>query len=94
MRDLPPVVPAGCAGRRLATGPHQARVSGHPPAEDTGELAQPEPELCHQLAARPARDAGAAAAGAAPIAGAVEPTTLGVRERPVRPARRREMLRR
>ena len=35
-----------------------------------------------------ARDAGATAAGAATFAGAIEPTSLGVRERPVRFARR------
>jgi hypothetical protein len=39
MHDLPPVVPAGCASRSPATGLHQARMSGRPPAEDAGEVA-------------------------------------------------------
>ena len=49
MHDLPPVVPAGCASRSPATGLHQARMSGRAPAEDAGEVAQPEPRVCRRL---------------------------------------------
>jgi hypothetical protein len=51
MHDLPPVVPTGCTSRTPSTGLHPAGMSGRPAAEDAGELAQPEPKLCHQLAA-------------------------------------------
>jgi hypothetical protein len=49
MHDLPAVVPAGCASRSPATGLHESGMSDHPSAEDAGELAQPESELCHRL---------------------------------------------
>ena len=55
--DLPPVVPAGSASRRSATGLRQAGMPDGAAAEDAGELAQPEPGLRHRLAARPARGA-------------------------------------
>jgi hypothetical protein len=51
MHDLPPVVPTGCTSRTPSTRLHPAGMSGRPAAEDAGKLAQPEPELCHQLAA-------------------------------------------
>src|ERR1700687_6001519 len=88
MHDLPPVVPAKCASRNPSPGVHQAGMSGRSTAEDAGELAQPEPGLRHRLEARQARDAGNTAGGSATIAGAFEATSLGVRERPVRSARR------
>lgn len=50
LHNLPPVVPAGCANRRPATGLWQAGMSDRAPAEDAGELAQPKPGLCHRLA--------------------------------------------
>jgi len=49
MHDLPPLVPAGCASRRPATSLHQAGMSDRAPAEDAGELAEPELWLCHRL---------------------------------------------
>ena len=88
MQNLSPVVPAGFASRSSTTGLSRAGMSDGPPAKDTGELAQPERRLCHRLEDRPARDAGTPAAGAAAIAGATGPTTVGVRERPVRRATR------
>ena len=51
MYDLPPVVPAGSASRRSATGLRRTGLSEQPPAKDAGELAQPEPGLCHRLEA-------------------------------------------
>src|ERR1019366_598303 len=74
MHDLPPVVPTGCTSRTPSTGLHQAGMSDRPPAEDAGEVAQAEPGLCHRLEARPARDAGTTATGAATFAGALEST--------------------
>ena len=49
MHHLPPVVPARCASRSPATGLHQIGMSNRSPAEGAGELALPEPELCHHL---------------------------------------------
>jgi hypothetical protein len=51
MHDLPPVVPTGCAGGSPATRLHRRGMSDRPPTEDAGELAQPEPGLCHRLEA-------------------------------------------
>src|ERR1035438_9720124 len=82
MHDLPPVVPAGSASRRPATGLRRAGMSVRSPAEDAGEVAQPEPRLCHRLENRPACDASTTTAGAAAIAGAIEPTSLGCRDKP------------
>ncbi len=49
MPNLPPVVPAGFASRSPTTGLSRAGVSDCPPAENAGELAQPERRLCHRL---------------------------------------------
>jgi hypothetical protein len=49
MHDLPPVVPAGSASRRPATGLPQAGMSDRSPAEDAAELAQSERRLCPRL---------------------------------------------
>jgi hypothetical protein len=49
MHDLPPVVPAGSASRRPATGLQQAGMSDRSPAEDAAELAQSERRLCPRL---------------------------------------------
>src|ERR1017187_1242724 len=86
MHDLPPVVPAGSARRRPATGLRRAGMSVRSPAEDAREVPQPDPRLCHRLDNCPARDASTTTAGAAAIAGAIEPTSLGCRERPLRSA--------
>jgi hypothetical protein len=51
MHDLPAVVPTGYTSRTPATGLQPAGMSGRPPAEDSGELAQPEPGICHRLEA-------------------------------------------
>jgi hypothetical protein len=66
----------------------QAGVSNGPATEDAGGLAKAESGLRHRLEIRPARDANTTA-GAATFSRSIEPTTLGVRERPVRRARRR-----
>ena len=49
MQNLPPVVPTGFASRSPTTDLSRAGVSDGPPAKDAGELAQPEPGLCHRL---------------------------------------------
>jgi hypothetical protein len=49
MHDLPAVVPTGRASRSPATSLRQAGMSDRSPAEDAGELAQPELRLCHHL---------------------------------------------
>ncbi|MDQ2950039.1 MAG: hypothetical protein M3Y27_29570 [Acidobacteriota bacterium] len=51
MHDLPPVVPAGSSSRSPTTGLSRAGLSDGAPAEDAGELAQPEPGLFHRLEA-------------------------------------------
>src|ERR1022692_1944211 len=86
--NLPPVVPSGRASGRAAASLRQAGVSNGPAAEDAGGLAKAESGLHHRVAIRPERRANTTA-GAATFSSSIEPTTLGVRERPVRHARRR-----
>jgi hypothetical protein len=45
MQNLSPVVPAGSASRSATTGVSRAGMSDCPPAEDTSQLAEPEPGL-------------------------------------------------
>lgn len=44
--DLPPLV----SNRRSSTSLREARVSDQASAEDTSQLAPPEPRICHRLA--------------------------------------------
>src|SRR6266478_7436111 len=83
--DLPPLVPTGCASRRPPTCLRKGRMPGQAAAEDPSQLAPPEPGLRHSLPNRPARGADPTRAGTIATTRAIEPTTLGVRERPVRP---------
>ena len=80
--DLPPLVPARRASRRPPTRLWQNGMPSRAAAEDASQLASPEPGLCHRLADRSARDAGPIPAGTLAATPAVEPTSLGVRERP------------
>src|ERR1035437_9465815 len=82
--DLPPVVPAEPASRIPPTCLREAGMPDHAPAKNPSQLAPPEPRLLHRLADRPTR--GADPIPARTVAGARtgQPTTLGVRERPVR----------
>ena len=82
--DLPPLVPAESASRRTPTCLREAGMSDVAPAEGPSPLAPPEPGLRHRLADRPTRGADPIPAGTVAITRAVEPTSLGVRERPVR----------
>src|SRR5665811_521956 len=84
MQNLPPVVPAGSASRSPAKGLSRSGMPDRPPTEDAGEVAQPKPGLCHRLEDRPARGAGTTTAGTVAITGAIESTSLGCGERPVR----------
>src|ERR1035441_9590264 len=85
--DLPPVVPAEPA-RTPPTCLREAGMPDHAPAEDASQLAPPEPRLRHRLADRPTRGADPIPARTVAVARAVEPTSLGVRERPVRASTR------
>jgi len=84
VHDLPPVVPAEPACGRSPTCLREAGMPDQAPAEDPSQLAPPEPGLRHRLADRSAGGTNATAARTAAVTRAVEPTTLGVRERPVR----------
>src|SRR5450755_4565618 len=86
VHDLPPMVPAESASGRPAVGLRQAGLPDDPASKNTGELARSESGLLHRLADRPARDANRST-GTPAITGAAEPTSLELRERPVRCAR-------
>ena len=82
MKNLPQVVPSGSASGGL----RQAEMSERPAAEDPVKLAQAEPGLRHSLEVGPAYDANTTAGNAA-CSGAIRPTYLERRERPVQSAR-------
>src|ERR1039457_66158 len=86
--DLPPVVPAEPASRIPPTCLREAGMPDVASTEDPIQLAPPEPRLRHRLADRPTRGADPIPARTIAAARAVEPTSLGVRERPVRASTR------
>jgi hypothetical protein len=86
--DLPAVVPAGRASREPPTCLRESGMPDVAAAEDPSRLAPPEPRLRHRLANRPTRGADTIPTGTLARACPIEPTTLGVRERPVRTPRR------
>jgi hypothetical protein len=86
--DVPPMVPAGRASRKPPTCLREAGMPDIASAEDPGQLASAEHGLRHRMADRPTRLADPVSAGAIAFARSIEPTTVGVRERPVRSPRR------
>src|ERR1035437_5909294 len=82
--DLPPVVPAEPASGTPPTCLREAGMPDHAPAENTSQLAPPEPSRLQRLPDRPTRSSDPTPARTVAFARAVEPTSLGVRERPVR----------
>src|SRR5437667_4614883 len=82
--DLPLLVPAGRASRRPPTGRRETGMPDQAAAEDPSQLAPPEPRLRHRLPNRSAGGTNPTTARADAVTRAIEPTTLGVRERPVR----------
>src|SRR5450755_50009 len=86
VHDLPPMVPAESASGRPPAGLRQAGLPEDPASKNTGELARSESGLLHRLADRPSRNASRIA-GPPATATPTEPTSLELRERPVRCAR-------
>src|SRR5712692_1344773 len=85
--DLPPVVPAGPASRTAPTFLREDGMPGVAAAEDPSQLAPPKPRLRHRLPDRSAGGADPVAARTIAVTCPIEPTTLGVRKRSVRPPR-------
>src|SRR6266704_2812566 len=85
--DLPPLVPTGRANRRPPTCVRKGGMPEQAAAEDPSQLAPPEPGLRHSVPNRPAGGADPTRGRTIASTGAIEPTTLGARERPIRPPR-------
>jgi hypothetical protein len=85
--NMPVLVSTGRAGRRPSTCLRKAGVSDDTTAENTSELAWAECRIRHRLPYRSARDTKGTRGGNTAFAGAIDATTVGLGERPVRGAR-------